>query len=157
MFIWLMRMGTSGLAHQVIHASVAMQPLLGPWPLFQFLDLLHSLLGRGSAATYTQTSMPRVGIEPTTPVFERRRQFMPSDSPDQYSGDVEFVTFIRSFGEILVWYLKLCHGHFLPHPCQLFTSNLLPFDTLYPELLSESLRAKVKMPLCLIKHRAFKT
>jgi hypothetical protein len=59
----------------------------GTWPLFSFLILRHSvgLLGRGispSQGCYLhrehhnqnkgkQTSMPRVGFEPTIPAFER--------------------------------------------------------------------------------------
>jgi hypothetical protein len=61
--------------------SIALQPF-GPWPLFSFLVYTQSVgpLGRGSSrrkgATYfqnkrTKTSMPRVGLEPTIPVFER--------------------------------------------------------------------------------------
>jgi hypothetical protein len=51
-----------------------------PWPLFQFLNPKHSRqdsLDGGSAsrkaATYTQISMPRVGLEPTIPAFERAK------------------------------------------------------------------------------------
>jgi hypothetical protein len=50
---------------------------VGPWPPFQFLNPIHSRqdsLDGGSArrraATYTQTSMLRVELEPTIPVFE---------------------------------------------------------------------------------------
>jgi hypothetical protein len=67
---------------------VAVQPFVGPWPLFQFLDLLYgrydSLDGesaRRKAATCihdstkqhkrTETSIPEVGIELTVAVFER--------------------------------------------------------------------------------------
>jgi hypothetical protein len=67
---------------------MALQPFVGPWPLFQFLNLVHSRwdsLKRGSArrkaSTYsqnkqtqnkrTQTSMPWGGFEPTIPAFER--------------------------------------------------------------------------------------
>jgi hypothetical protein len=71
---------------------MALQPFVGPWPLFQFLDPIHSLqdsYGRGSArrkaSTYIQnntntewthtiqTSMPRVGFQPTIPAFERAK------------------------------------------------------------------------------------
>jgi hypothetical protein len=63
---------------------MALQPV-GPWPLLQFLNPIHSRQdsldgesARLKAATYTQnkrtqTSMPRVGFEPTTPVFERAK------------------------------------------------------------------------------------
>jgi hypothetical protein len=62
----------------------------GPWPLFQFLNLY--AVGRTPWTSYqpvarplptrrttqrqnrrTQTSMPRVGFEPTIPVFERAK------------------------------------------------------------------------------------
>jgi hypothetical protein len=59
---------------------MALQPFR-PWPLFSFLIYTQTLglLGRGSAcrkaAHYTQNkriqrSMPRLGFEPTIPVFE---------------------------------------------------------------------------------------
>jgi hypothetical protein len=63
---------------------MALQPF-GPRPLFQILNPIHSRqdsLDGGSArrkvATYTQNkrtqaSMPLVGFEPTTPVFERAK------------------------------------------------------------------------------------
>jgi hypothetical protein len=69
---------------------MALQPFVGPWPLFQFLDPIHNgqdTLDGGSArrkaATYTQTqnkrtqtSMPRVGFEPMIPAFERAKTRM---------------------------------------------------------------------------------
>jgi hypothetical protein len=80
--------------------STAVQLFVGPWPLFQFLDLCTSsvgLLGREispSQGRYlhktkstqnerTQTSMPLVGFEPTIPAFEQRENdsscFRPCD------------------------------------------------------------------------------
>jgi hypothetical protein len=70
--------------------SMALQPFVGPWPSFQFLDLLTQsvgLFGRVISASqglylnrgqhkqnkHTQTSMPRVGFGPTIPVFERAK------------------------------------------------------------------------------------
>jgi hypothetical protein len=67
---------------------MALQPLIGPWPIFQFLCLFTQsvgLLGPGISPPQghylhigqhkqnkrTQTSMPRVGFELTIPVFER--------------------------------------------------------------------------------------
>jgi hypothetical protein len=67
---------------------MALQPFVGPWPFFQFLDLYTvgwtTLTGdqpveRPLPAHRTgqtqinriQTSMPRVGLEPTVQVFER--------------------------------------------------------------------------------------
>jgi hypothetical protein len=59
---------------------MALQPFAGPWPPFQFLDLLHSRWdsfyggsGRRKAAACTHTSMLPVGLEPTIPVFERAK------------------------------------------------------------------------------------
>jgi hypothetical protein len=73
---------------------MALQPF-GPWLFFQFLNPIHSQydsLGGGSAhrkaVTYTQnnkqnkraqTSMTRVGFEPTIPVFERSKTIHVSD------------------------------------------------------------------------------
>jgi hypothetical protein len=73
--------------------SMALQPFVGPWPLFQFLDLFTQsvgLLGRGispSQGRYlhtgqnkrTQTSMHQVEFEPTIPVFERAKTVQPLD------------------------------------------------------------------------------
>jgi hypothetical protein len=71
---------------------MAVQSFVWPWPLFQFLDPIHSWGGgtrwtgnqsRGKAATYTQdntsnkrteTSMLRVAFEPTIPSFERAKK-----------------------------------------------------------------------------------
>jgi hypothetical protein len=73
-----------------IYLSMALQPFVGPWRLFHFLNPLHSrkdsLDGwsvRHKAATYTQnnttqnkhtqTSMTWVGFELTIPAFERAK------------------------------------------------------------------------------------
>ena len=64
---------------------MALQPYVGPWPLFQFLNLysrqnsLDRESGRLKAAAYTQTSMYRVEFEPTIPVFKRAKMFHPID------------------------------------------------------------------------------
>jgi hypothetical protein len=60
------------------YLPTALQPFVGSWPLFQCLELFTQsvgLLGRGirSSQASTQTSMPRVGFEPTIPVFERAK------------------------------------------------------------------------------------
>jgi hypothetical protein len=72
----------------VCYLSMALQPFVGPWPLFQFLNLYtvgktpwtgdqpvaRLLPTRRTTQTQNkraQTSMPRVGFEPTIPVFER--------------------------------------------------------------------------------------
>jgi hypothetical protein len=68
---------------------MALQSFVGPWPLFQFINLFTQsvgLLGRGisqSQGRYlhtditnnkrTQISMPEVRFEPTIPVFERTK------------------------------------------------------------------------------------
>jgi hypothetical protein len=76
--------------------SMALQSFVGPWPLFQFLNPTHcsvGLLEWGISPSqglyiYTeqhkqnkrrQTSMPRVGFEPTTPVFEGAKRIHASD------------------------------------------------------------------------------
>jgi hypothetical protein len=64
-----------------VYLSMALHFFVGPWPPFQFLDLLHSRYdsleggsGRRKAATCTQEStnisVPQVGSEPTIQVFE---------------------------------------------------------------------------------------
>jgi hypothetical protein len=89
-------MGTTGSrsaviclsVHPSIHPSIyGSTPFVGPWPLFQFLDLFTqsvALLGRGispSQGRYLhigqhkqnkriQTSIPQVGFEHTIPVFK---------------------------------------------------------------------------------------
>jgi hypothetical protein len=62
---------------------MVLQPFVEPMPLFQFLELLQSigplerpLPAHRTAQTQnkrTQTTMPRVGFEPTIPVFERTK------------------------------------------------------------------------------------
>jgi hypothetical protein len=66
---------------------MALQPFVGPWPLFQFFDLIHSRqnsLDGGSAlrkaSTYTQnkgtqTPIPQMGFEPTIPASEQAKIF----------------------------------------------------------------------------------
>jgi hypothetical protein len=73
-----------------VYLSIALQPFVGPWPLFQCLDLFtvartpwttdqpfaRPLPAHRTAQTEdksTQTSMPQVGFEPTIPVFERAK------------------------------------------------------------------------------------
>jgi hypothetical protein len=75
---------------------MVLQPFVGPWPLFQFLNLFTQFVRllvwgiRPSQGRYlhteqhtqnkrTQTSMPEVGFEPTTPVFERAKTVHASD------------------------------------------------------------------------------
>jgi hypothetical protein len=68
-----------------INLSMALQFLVVPCPLFQFRNPRHSQqdsLDRGAArrkARCTQTSIPRLGLEPTTTVFERAKAVHASD------------------------------------------------------------------------------
>jgi hypothetical protein len=74
----------------IMYVFIALQPFVGSWPLFQFLDPIHSrwdsLDGDQPVArplpthrtTQTQnkriqTSKPQVAFEPMTPVFERAK------------------------------------------------------------------------------------
>jgi hypothetical protein len=73
------------------YLSMALQPFVEPWPLFQF-DLFFYTVGRTpwtgeqpvarplpahrtaqAQNKRTQTSMPQIGFEPTTPVFQRAK------------------------------------------------------------------------------------
>jgi hypothetical protein len=81
--------------HSLIHSSMALQPVDGPWPLLQFRNLFYTVgrtpwtgdqpVARPLPAHRTaqtqykrkQTSMPQVGFEATIPVFERAKPFMP--------------------------------------------------------------------------------
>jgi hypothetical protein len=75
------------------HPSMALQPFVGPWPLLQFRNLFytdgrtpwtsnqpvarplptHRTTQTQNKRTHTQTSMPRVGFEPTIPASERAK------------------------------------------------------------------------------------
>jgi hypothetical protein len=76
---------------------MALQPFVGPWPRFQFLDLFY-IIGRTpwtgdqpvarplpahttaqKQNKRTQTSMARVGFEPRIPVLERANTVHASD------------------------------------------------------------------------------
>jgi hypothetical protein len=77
---------------------MALQPFVGPWPLFQFpnptlcqYESLDVGSARRKAATYTQnkhtqTSMPWAEFEPTIPVFERAKTIDDSDHAASVSG-----------------------------------------------------------------------
>jgi hypothetical protein len=75
--------------HSFIHSLMALQPFVGPWSPFQFRNLTYTdgrtpctsdqpfarplpahRTTQTQKKTYTQTSMPRVGFEPTIPVLE---------------------------------------------------------------------------------------
>jgi hypothetical protein len=71
---------------------MALQPFVGPWPLFSFVNFPHTIgrtpwTGNQPIARplpihrttetqnkRTQTSIPRVGFEPTIPAFERGKK-----------------------------------------------------------------------------------
>jgi hypothetical protein len=55
---------------------MALQPFVGPWPLFLFLDLFTQslgLLGRGISLSQGRYLHRGVGFEPTIPVFMRAK------------------------------------------------------------------------------------
>jgi hypothetical protein len=67
----------------IINGSTSL--FVGPWPLFQSVDSLEGGSARRKASTYTQdntnwintdTFIPRVEFEPTTPTFQRPK-YMP--------------------------------------------------------------------------------
>jgi hypothetical protein len=71
-----------------VYLFMALQPFFGPWPLFQFLDLLHSRLdsldggsARRKAATCTQNKHRHPCLKwvsnPRSQCSRGRRQFMP--------------------------------------------------------------------------------
>jgi hypothetical protein len=74
-----------------IYISMALQPFVGPWSPFQFLNPTHSRKdsldggsARRKAATYThnkrtQTSMPWVRFESTIPAFKRAKTVHATD------------------------------------------------------------------------------
>jgi hypothetical protein len=86
-----------------IDLSMALQPFVGPWPLFQLLDfytvgrspwtsdqpVARPLPAHRTTQTQnkrTQTPMPRVGFEPTIPVFERAKAVHALDRAATVSG-----------------------------------------------------------------------
>jgi hypothetical protein len=74
-----------------VYLSMALEPFVGPWPLFQFLDLFYTVdrtpwtgdqpIARPLPAHRTaqtqnrrkRISMLQIGFEPTLPVFERAK------------------------------------------------------------------------------------
>jgi hypothetical protein len=66
-----------------MHSSMALQPFVGPWPLFQSRNpgtdepIARPLPIRRTTRTQNkcrQTSMPEMGFEPTAPAFERGKR-----------------------------------------------------------------------------------
>jgi hypothetical protein len=89
-----------------IYLSVALQPFVGPWPIFQCLYIQY-IVGRTpwtwnrpvarplstrrrtqTQNNRTQTSKLRVGFEPTTPVFEQAKTVHVSDRTATVIGNV---------------------------------------------------------------------
>jgi hypothetical protein len=71
-----------------MHSTKALQPFAGPWPLLQFRNLFYTdakthrtsesqgrylHTGQRKHRINAQTSMPRVGFEPTSPASERAK------------------------------------------------------------------------------------
>jgi hypothetical protein len=87
---------------------MALQPFVGPWSIFQFLEIVHTvgrtpwtgdrsvarpLRAHRTAQTWnkpTQTSMSQVGFEPMYPVFERAKTFHALDRAGTVIGVVRF-------------------------------------------------------------------
>jgi hypothetical protein len=135
------------------YLSMALQPFVEPWPLFQFLELFTrsvGLLGRGISSSQglylhtrqhkqnkrTQTSMPQVGFEPTIPVFERAKTVHALDPADTVIG------ISRSYPAIQLkelrrtaknlnhcgWYRERDSSHVPPK----YTSGMLPLEPIRP-------------------------
>jgi hypothetical protein len=80
-----------------IHSFMALQPFVGPWSLLRFRNLFHTD-GRTPVARplptqrTTQIFMPRMGFEPTIPVFERAKTVHGLDraaTRDNYTTEIE--------------------------------------------------------------------
>jgi hypothetical protein len=86
---------------------MALQPVVGPWTLFQFLDLftqLVRLLGRRisqSQGTHrtaqmqnkrTRTSMPQDGFEPTITMFEQAKTVHALDRAATVIGKINYIS-----------------------------------------------------------------
>jgi hypothetical protein len=70
---------------------MALQPIIGPWPLFKFLDPIQTvgLLGRKDQTDAGQTSMTRVGFESTISAFQRAKTVYASDRSGTLMGYIE--------------------------------------------------------------------
>jgi hypothetical protein len=107
--------------------SIGLQQPFGPWPLFQFLNLYKAsrtpwsgdqpvarpLSTRRTTQTQnkcTQTSMPRVGFEPTIPVFEQEKTVHASDRAATVIGGYKHsVRNARNYQvRLSVWECNLC-------------------------------------------------
>jgi hypothetical protein len=98
--------------NEEFYPVMALQPFVGPWPLFQFLNLYtvsrnpwtgdqpvaRPLPTHRSTQTQnkrTQTSMPRMGYEPTTPVLERTKTVDALDRPATVIGLTEEYNYMK--------------------------------------------------------------
>jgi hypothetical protein len=88
---WLTLLERGNKALLIHHSATALQPFVGPWPFLQFRNPFYTdgrtpwtsdqPVGRllpihrttQTQNKRTQTSMPRVGLEPTIPAFERAK------------------------------------------------------------------------------------
>jgi hypothetical protein len=106
----------------LFYSSMALQHFVGPWPFFQFLNIYtvgrttwtgdqpvaRSLPTHRTTQTQnkrTQTSMPRVRIEPTIPVFQRTKTFHALDRAATVIGPTIKCQAWTSLGRNLSMYL----------------------------------------------------
>jgi hypothetical protein len=116
------------LLSSFIHSSMALQPFVGPWPLLQFRNPFFTD-GRTPwtsdqpiarplpthRTTKTQTSMSRVGFEPTTPVFERAKKFMPYTKKPPWSAS--FLQDYIFLEHLIVFVRVVCPAHLILLNC----------------------------------------
>jgi hypothetical protein len=99
---------------------MALQPFVGPWPLFSFLFIYtigrtprtgDQLVARPlpinrttqTQNKRTQTTMPRVGFEPTTPVFKRVKEVY---ALDRETTVIRWQIFLHFFIDSHRWYYQ---------------------------------------------------
>jgi hypothetical protein len=115
--------------HPPIHPSIHiwLYSSCGAWPLFQFLNLY--TVGRNpwtvdqpvarplpthrTTQTHnklTETSMPRVGFEPTIPILERAKTFHALDPAAIVIGSLETYSVKYCGNTVRVLYIELCYA-----------------------------------------------
>jgi hypothetical protein len=99
---YLIKQRENFIFYLYIYLSVALQPFVGPWPLSSFWILytvgripwtgdqsvarpLPILRTTQTQNECTQTFLPRIGLEPTIPVFERAKTVHASDLAETVS------------------------------------------------------------------------